>query len=237
VSDDIRLGLLGGFECAQAGDKISLPLGAQRLLALLALREGGVHRVTAAERLWPDSTPGRAAGNLRSALWRSRRLGEASVIECVGPRLYFSPSVDVDLRTVQRHVRDVLEGDVVVSGRNSEGLVAALSRELLPDWSDDWLILERDRWDQVRLHALEAVAERLLSREQYLDALQAALAAVAVEPIREAAHRIVIEVHVAEGNAGSALQHYQRFRADLQRELGVAPSPRMTRLASALLTS
>jgi DNA-binding SARP family transcriptional activator len=214
-----------------------LPLGAQRLLALLALREGGVHRAGAAEHLWPDSSPGRAAGNLRSALWRSRRVAEIPVIESVGPRLRLSPSVCVDLCGVHRQIRDVLKGGSDLPDRNSEDLVAALSLELLPDWTDEWLVLERERWDQVRLHALEGVAERLLSTEQYLDALKTALVAVGVEPIREAAHRIVIEVHLAEGNAASALRHYQRYRTHLQRELGVAPSPRMARLASTLLPS
>lgn len=238
LSTTVDLGLLGGFECSYAGNGISLPLGAQRLLALLALRaEGGAHRAGAAELLWPDSSAGRAAGNLRSALWRSRRLAEITVVECVGPRLRLSPSVCVDLRCVHCQIRDVVEGRSVVTDRNSEGLVIALSHELLPDWTDDWLVLERERWDQVRLHALEGVAERLMSKEHYLDALTTALTAVAVEPIRETAHRIVIEIHLAEGNPASALRHYQRYRAHLQRELGVAPSPRMAQLASTLLPS
>jgi hypothetical protein len=51
----VRLALLGGFEIDANGTaKIRLPLGAQRLLAILALGEG-MHRATAAERLWPDS--------------------------------------------------------------------------------------------------------------------------------------------------------------------------------------
>jgi DNA-binding SARP family transcriptional activator len=214
-----------------------LPLGAQRLLALLALKEAGMHRAGAAERLWPDSSPGRAAGNLRSALWKGRRIAETMVIECDGPRLRISPSVSVDFHVVQYEARHVLEGGPLVGDRDCEALVAALSRELLPDWADDWLVLERERWDQVRLHALEGVAQKLRSREEYLGALKAALAAVAVEPIRETAHRIVIEVHLAEGNPASALRHYQRYRGLLQRELGVTPSQRMTQLANALLPS
>jgi DNA-binding SARP family transcriptional activator len=237
LSDAVHLGLLGGFECTCAGNRLALPLGAQRLLALLALRDGGVHRASAAERLWPDSSAARAAGNLRSALWRGRRVGDSTVIECVGPRLRLASSVCVDLRQVHRRIQEVLDGGCCVTDRSNESLVVALSQELLPDWTDDWLVLDRERWDQVRLHALEGVAEKLLSRQQYLDALKTALAAVAVEPIRETAHRIVIEVHLAEGNAASALRHYQRYRAHLHRELGVAPSPRMARLASTLLPS
>ena len=236
-TDTVNIGLLGGFECTRGGNRTSLPLGAQRLLALLALREGGAHRAGAAAYLWPDSSIARAAGNLRSALWRARRISETTIIDCRSPRLQLSPSVLVDLHAVQRQIREILEGGSHVTARESEVLVAALSQELLPDWTEDWLVLERERWDQVRLHALEDVAERLRSGEQYLGALKTALAAVAVEPIRETAHRIVIEVHLAEGNAASALRHYQRYRALLQRELGVEPSPRMAHLATPLLPS
>jgi DNA-binding SARP family transcriptional activator len=233
----VHIGLLGGFECTCAGSRITLPLGAQRLLALLALMECGMHRAGAAERLWPDSSTGRAAGNLRSALWKGKRVAETVVIECDGPRLRISPAVSVDLHGVESQARQVLEVGPLVGDQDCEALVAMLSRELLPDWADDWLVLERERWDQVRLHALEGVAQKLRSGEQYLGALKAALAAVAVEPIRETAHRIVIEVHLAEGNPASALRHYQRYRGLLHRELGVTPSPRMTRLANALLPS
>ena len=237
LSATVHLVLLGGFECAWGGSVIPLPLGAQRLLALLALRDGGAHRAGAAERLWPDSSTTRAAGNLRSALWRSRRIEETTVVECAGPRLRLSPSVRVDLRAVHRQIRDLPDGGSGGADPDREDLVAALSRELLPEWADDWLVIDRERWDQVRLHALEDVAEQFLAGQRYLAALKTALAAIAVEPIRETAHRIVIEVHLAEGNPASALRHYRRYQAQLHRELGVAPSSRMVRLASTLLSS
>ena len=91
-----------------------------------------------------------------------------------------------------------------------QDLIPALSQSLLPDWLDEWLILDRERWDQVRLHALENLARLLMIAEKYLPALEAALAAVAIEPVRESAHRTVVEVYIAEGNSACALRHYQR---------------------------
>lgn len=233
-TEGVHIGLLGGFECSCSGRRISLPLGAQRLLALLALEEGGVHRAAAAERLWPDSPPNRAAGSLRSALWRARKIAETTVIRCEAPRLRIPPAVRIDLHSVQSLSRAALETTPEVVDLDYDALIDALSQELLPNWTDDWLVLPRERWEQVRLHALEGVAQKLRCGEHYLGALKAALAAVAVEPIRESAHRILVEVYLDEGNTGSALRHYQRYRALLQRELGIAPSPRMTQLADAL---
>jgi len=131
----------------------------------------------------------------------------------------------------------VLDREDPSTGGDSDALVDGLSRELLPHWSDDWLILERERWDQLRLHTLESLAQQLRTAGRYLPALQTALAAIAIEPIRETAHRIVIEVHIAEGNVASALKHYQHYRAILQRELGVGPSQRMVQLVRALMTT
>jgi DNA-binding SARP family transcriptional activator len=205
------------------------------LLALLALRDTGTHRGGAAERLWPDSPSKRAANNLRSALWRGRRVAETTVIECVGSRLRISPSVLVDLHIVQLHAQRALCDPSLLTSGDIESLVAALSQDLLPEWSEDWLVLERQRWDQVRLYALEALASSLLTREQYLPAMKTALAAIAVEPVRETAHRTVIQLHLAEGNMAPAVLHYQNYRSLLRREIGVGPSAQLTQLAAALI--
>ncbi|MQA15038.1 MAG: transcriptional regulator [Pseudonocardiaceae bacterium] len=233
--DEVRVALLGGFECASAGVRIALPLGAQRLLALLALR-GGMNRAAAGECLWPDSTRGRAAANLRSALWRGRQIGDVTLIDRANPRLQLAPTIGIDLQELMSRVRGI-RGSARRSPATSgwESMVDALSRDLLPDWCDDWLVLERERWDQFRLHALEGLVQQLLGEEQYMAALQTALVTIAIEPIRETAHRLVIELHIAEGNGASALRHYQRYRGLLQRELGVAPSKRMDQLVRPLM--
>ena len=87
---------------------------------------------------------------------------------------------------------------------------------------------------QLRMHALEMVAERLSGAGRHGDALQAAYAAVHAEPLRESAHRTVVRVHLTEGNLAEALRAYERFHALLSDELGVAPSEHMTRLVHAL---
>jgi DNA-binding SARP family transcriptional activator len=236
-SDRVRLALLGGFECLHRGSSVSLPLGSQRLLALLALQKDGVHRTVAGERLWPDSTPARAAANLRSALWRGKRLGDTAMICCAGPRLCLAATVGVDLRHILDQHSHLMHRRPCVSISDYLVLVRALTRQLLPEWSEDWLVFERERWHQFRLHALENLAAALQAEERYLDAVQTALAAIALEPIRETAHRIVISVHLAEGNTASALKHYQHYRGLLQRELGVLPSAQMDQLVHPLIMS
>jgi DNA-binding SARP family transcriptional activator len=116
-------------------------------------------------------------------------------------------------------------------------MVKILSRPLLPDWTDDWLVFERERWNQVRLHALEKLAQQLTLEQDYLQALEAALAAVAIEPVRESAHRTLIEVYIAEGNGACAVKHYHYYKGLLRRELGVSPSRQIVRLVQNLVSS
>lgn len=230
---EVHIALLGGFECVCVDTRVALPLGAQRLLALLALRESGIHRTAAGERLWPDSTRNRAAANLRSALWRGKRVGDVILIDSAGPRLRLASAARVDLHELMMRARHIPDQSPIDGWRE---LVDGLTQELLPGWSEDWLLLERERWDQLRLHSLESLIEHLWTQERYMPALQTALATIAIEPVRETAHRLAIEVHIAEGNAASALKHYQRYRGLLQRELGVAPSQRMDQLVRPLMS-
>lgn len=226
-----RVTLLDRFELMVGGKRIPLPRGAQRLLAFLGIRDGlPMNRTAVAERLWPESRRQRAAANLRQALWHVRRSTDRPVLETTTEHLRLSPVVTVDLcRSLDAAHRADPAAD--------EWLAGLLARDLLPDWDEEWLASERQRWDQVRLHTLESIASRLISTGAHLAALEAALTAIAIDPVRESAHCTVIAVHLAQGNTGSALRHYQHYRGLLHRELGVLPSPRMTRLLSSARTA
>ena len=110
----------------------------------------------------------------------------------------------------------------------------ALTGELLPDWYDDWLLIEREKYRQLRLHALEALATQLTALARYGEAAETALTAIAGEPLRESAHRVLIRVHLAEGNPSEALRHYRLFRELLLTELGLEPSEQIAELVGGL---
>jgi len=107
---------------------------------------------------------------------------------------------------------------------------ARLLGDLLPGWYDDWVLLERERLRQLRLHSLEALAVRLAAAGRLAEALQAAYGAVRAEPLRESAHRTVVRVHLSEGNVVEALRAHDAFRDLIQEELGIVPTELMSRL-------
>jgi DNA-binding SARP family transcriptional activator len=116
-----------------------------------------------------------------------------------------------------------------------ERLVAA--RDLLPDWYDEWVLVEREHMREQRVHALEAMCVQLTGAARFAEAAQAGLAAVACEPLRESSHRALIHLHVAEGNAGEAVRRYEEYARLLERKLGLAPSKLMDDLVAGVVSA
>jgi DNA-binding SARP family transcriptional activator len=239
VLPPLRLMLLGGFTLLKGTEEIDLPLSAQRLVVLLALREHPLSRAYIAGILWPDYSTDRSMADLRTALWRANRY-RPSVVTTAGMRLLLARGVQVDVRALARLGR-------VTPGHPAKGVIdqlagmswVELSMDLLPDWYDDWLIEDREGVRQLRLHALELLTDELSRSGRHGEAIQAALAAVRLEPLRETAHAALIRAHLAEGNRSEAVRQYYRCRDALAAELAVEPSEAIRQLISrsALLRS
>ena len=204
-------------------ERRDVPEGSKQLLAFVALRGRQTERRRVAGTLWPLADEERAAGNLRSALWRLRR-ARINAIMADKWSLSLGEHVQVDLHDVQHWAARLIAGRPAGPDLAIPPLVAA-AVDLMPGCYEDWLLLERERVRQRILHALEALSERLAAEGRFADAIEAAMLATGVEPLRESAHRTLIRVHVAEGNLTEARRSYLAYRTLLHRELGVVPSP------------
>jgi DNA-binding SARP family transcriptional activator len=58
---------------------------------------------------------------------------------------------------------------------------------------------------------------------------------VAGEPLRESAHRCLIEAHLAQGNVAEAIRRYHAYRDLMLAELRLGPSPQMEKLLEPLM--
>jgi DNA-binding SARP family transcriptional activator len=216
------LRLLGGFELCIGSRPVTLSLGPQRLLAYLALHARPAARSSVAGTLWPEAAEERAAANLRSTLWRIRRTG-LPLVSSSGAYLRLEPSVRLDVHESIGAARRIL--DAAATGDDLDSLSeAALAGDVLPDWDDDWALLERERFRQIRLHALERRCDLLTSAGRTAEAIEAGLAVVAAEPLRESAHRALIRAHLAEGNRVEAIRQFALYRRLMHDDLGLEPS-------------
>jgi DNA-binding SARP family transcriptional activator len=226
------LRLLDGFELLLDGESLSEPLSVQRLLAFLALHDRPPRRVYVAGRLWPETTEVRAFANLRSTLWRAHRCGH-QLVEPANSHLRLAADVQVDVHRATADARLLIDGSA--EGTDQDPQRFALLSQLLPDWYDDWVDIERERYRQLGLHALEMLAGRLTAQGRSGEAADAAVAAIAGDPLRESAHRSLIRVHLAERNPSEALRQYRSYRAMLSEQLGLNPSDAMEELVSGLM--
>jgi DNA-binding SARP family transcriptional activator len=226
----IELRLLDGFEIRRDGAAVVLPESSRRLVAFLALHERPLHRIYVSGSLWLESTEEHANASLRSTLWRLGRHG-GPLIEADGNNVRLAPGVAVDLHDAQERSRAVLRDDPATSETVRR---LCLAGELLPGWCDDWVIVERERFRQLRLHALDALCETLTGSGRYREAIEAGDASVSGEPLRESAHRRLISAYLAAGDRGEALRRYLAFSDLLEAELALAPSPRLTELVAPL---
>lgn len=138
----------------------------------------------------------------------------------------------MDVHQMSEHARRLIDPDALWRPKNGE--LELLTNELLPGWYEEWVVTERDRLRQLRLHGLEALCGRYAAVGRFGQAIQAGMAAVSADPLRESAWRALIQATLSEGNLGEAVKHYRTYRQVVMSELGVEPSDRIRKLISGL---
>lgn len=221
--DDVaggRVSILGAFEWRSARGAVRLTASAQRLIAVLALRHHPLSRSSVAGILWPDSTEVRAMASLRTELWKLGK-GDSPVAVTGDGRLVLDPAVTVDLHEAIDLARRVIDGGIAPSTADVGRL---LVDDVLPDWAEDWAAIERERFRQLRLHALDALCARQADERHYAAAVETALAAVDADPYRESSRRCLIAAYIGEGNVHDAVDQFDAFRRLLADDLEAEPT-------------
>jgi DNA-binding SARP family transcriptional activator len=224
--------LLDSFGLRHDGGAVHLPKSAQRVIAFLAIRSHPMLRLHVAGSLWLDSPEERAFANLRSALWRIHRSGVAAV-DSSGGTLRLAPGVRVDLHEATALAHRLIGSVPMGAGGGVEWL--PLAGEVLPDWDDDWALVEREHFRNLSLQALESLCEHLTAQGRLREALEVGLAAFAREPLRESAHRLLVRIYLADGNRFDAIRQFRLYRDLVRSRLGIEPSSQMLELVHGLL--
>src|SRR2546426_2196922 len=230
VPASVQIALLNGFELRRAGSSLNLSSAAERVTAYLALHNRPVTRLHLAGTLWPDVPERRSSANLRSALWRLGR-SAGKLIESHGERLQLLSGTWVDLREAETLARRVVEEPLRVEMMGVDWRL--LTGDVLPEWYDEWIALDRERFRQLRLQALEIICQRFAEIGRFPQAIEAGIAAVSVEPLRESSRRVLIRAHLAQGNQAAAVGEYVEYSHLLMAELGLKPSSQLLKLVEA----
>ncbi len=240
----LRLAFLGGFSVtldsvrqnaarAELGEDIgalSTPVTgfisgkAQALLAYLACVPRRHTRDALAALFWPEMGDSEAKTNLRQALANLRRLCDPwLVIERDAVAFNSSAPFVLDVAEFERAAHSTTAGELsraaaLYAGPLLHGLALKDAQEF-----DAWLIIERERLQQVAASSLRALALALDRDDDAAGAIAALHRLVALEPLDESAHRELMLALARSGQRAAALAQFETCKRVLGRELGVEP--------------
>ena len=231
------LRLLGTFELKLSdGRVVDLPGQKDRaLLAALALSTGtALSREKLASLLWSDRGDAQARDSLKHALTRIRQcFGDGAPCPIIADR----QSVRLDpagLAIDTNRFEDMVRSGTPEALEQASTLCAGdlLDGISIRDASfEDWLQVERQRLRRLHeaaLLGLLASALPVATRER------AARHLIALDPLREAASRALMRIHVERGETAQAIKLFEALRERLHAELGVKPELETTRLYESL---
>ncbi len=227
---ELSVQLLGGFRLVHAGHEIKIASRKGRaLFAFLATRAGESHsRDRLARLLWEDTDEELARTSLRQSLAALRRsLPDAARTvlradtESVG---LDAAAVAIDLEDLRHALATGTTADVAAILRHYRGeLLDGLDARSAA--FEDWLSQERLVLRRQVTEALQKLTALCIANEDVESALAACTRLVALEPLHEAAHRTIMELHARRHAYAQALRQYRLCRDALRRELDVAPEP------------
>jgi DNA-binding SARP family transcriptional activator len=220
--------LMGGFRILRGSGVVPIRPSAERLVARLALK-GAQTRYDVSQCLWPESCKTAGLSALRTVLTRARVDAPHLIVE--DGRILRLAANNCDASDVRQWAIDVLAGE------EPELYPRGLGEDLLPGWDDSWLAEEREELRGLQLHALDALCQRLLLSGMLSRAARAAMAAVRIDPMRESATRLLIEVHLRQGNELEALKRFRRYERLLRVEMGLIPGPALRTLIAPTLAA
>jgi DNA-binding SARP family transcriptional activator len=236
------LTLLGGFDARLAsGATLALPTHKYKaLLAFLAVPAGQLHpRDRLVALLWDDRSRDQGRTALRQAVWVLRKAlnnGTPAGLVIEGDL------VGLDATTVRI---DVAEFERVAAAGTPEELerAAALYRgEFLAGVAaretpfEEWLTVQRERLGEVALQSLARLLAYQRKTGKLEAAAQTALRLLALDPLEESVHRVLMQVYRDLGRRAAALRQYQTCVGVLQRELGTEPDAETRALYRAMVS-
>jgi DNA-binding SARP family transcriptional activator len=217
-----------------------LPSRQARLLLAFFVSERArpVPREALADVLWPGNAPPSWEASLKALVSKLRSItaglaprgAEAPAIHgqhgCYRLELPRESWVDVE---AARAALDEAEGALRRgSPRSAWGpvnvAVAVTRRGFLHGEEGGWVEDRRRDLERLRVRALDGYAATALAVGQPALAVEAALEAVHLDPLREPSWRALMRGHEAMSNRPEALSAFHRLKARLREDLGVSPS-------------
>jgi DNA-binding SARP family transcriptional activator len=231
--------ILGPLEVVRDGEPVVL--GGQRLRAVLAFLLVHANELVPAERVvaevWGEEAPRTATASLQNFVGQLRKLLGRGVLVTRSPGYVLQ--IDRDQLDAHRFERLVAEARSAPAAER-----ARLLREALELWRgapfadlpyEAFAQTEIRRLEEVCLGALEDHLDAQIEVGEHAAAITELERLVAVNPLRERLHSLLMLALYRAGRQAAALDAYQAARRALNDELGIDPGPALRQLHGAIL--
>ncbi len=207
------------------------------LKALIVFNGNKVSTDRVLDLLWPDEDGQKATQNLKSAIYRLKRIGlekgEAPLpwIKVRDRRITLDPSLcQVDSIRFSKALSNALttNGDRSLLPRALD----LYTEDFLPqDINAAWIIEHRKSLLDRYLEGVSKLAEYYLTEGRVSDALPHLLKAVGTSTPREETFGLLMRIHLELGYPSQALEVYEQARDRLSETLDLEPGPALANLA------
>lgn len=246
---ELRINLFGSVGVFRSGHRLpDFPTHKSRaLFCFLVLNRSRVHpRDVLMGILWGDKPDDVARKNLRTDIWRIRRIleprgvarGTYLVAEKDSVGFNSSTNYWLDVEDFERRIEryenraatDLTRADSDQL-RNAVGLYRG---DLLEGLYDEWCVVEQERLRAKLLMTLEKLMRFHAARREWSSALVYGHRVLQNDPLREHIHRDVMRYHYLQGNRPAALTQYRACERLLKKELGIGPMRETQQLRDAI---
>ena len=219
------------------------------LVAYLAIEGQAQSRDFLAALLWPEKNQSRARANLRRSLYRLKKILGENFLKITAENVAIDSEVGLWLDAVefQRTLAERLSEELPLESLSDEHwahLQAAcdlyggdfMEGFALPDSAafDEWQFFKREALKRKLAGALKQLAQFANRQGNPQDGIEHARRWLALDPLHEPAHLLLMELYARTGQQSAALRQYQECCRLLEETLDISPEPQTTELFEAI---
>jgi predicted ATPase len=170
--------------------------------------------------LWPEVDESRARSNLRHTLFRLRKALDDEYFSADKVSIRFNPGQNYHLDIDQLEIA----GDETISSEDLADRVSAYKGELLSGFYDEWITLERERFQALFEYRMQDLLDQLTMEGKWREVRKWGEFWIGNGTSPEPAYRALMMAYAGLGDLSGVANIYQRCVDDLRSELSVEPS-------------